>query len=255
MALLEIRGLSKYFGGLAAIHRLDLDVHKGEMVGLIGPNGAGKTTLFNLISGLHQPTEGTISFKGQNIVGKRMDIIAKKGVVRTWQQTTILLQQMTALENVLVGFHLHVKSGFLKSMFNTVSSQNEENEIQEKAIEILEFMGMGSLKNEIARNLPHGYQRSLGVATALAANPELVLLDEPITGMNPTESLTMMGAIRKILERGITVVVVEHDMKAVMTTCERIVVLNFGKKIAEGKPEEIRKDKDVIKAYLGTRAW
>jgi branched-chain amino acid transport system ATP-binding protein len=254
MAFLEIRGVSKYFGGLAAIDCLDLDVYKGEIIGLIGPNGAGKTTLFNVISGFYQPTEGTISFKGENLVGQRMDIIAKKGVVRTWQQTSALLHHMTALENVLVGFHLHVKSGFLKSIFNTISSQNEENEIKGKAIEILEFMGMGSVKNEIAGNLPHGHQRSLGVATALAANPELFLLDEPITGMNPTESLTMMATIRKILERGITVVIVEHDMKAVMTTCERIVVLNFGKKIAEGKPEEIRKDKDVIKAYLGTRA-
>jgi len=253
MAILEIRKVSKNFGGLAALSHLDIDMHKGELTGLIGPNGAGKTTLFNVISGFYQPTSGVISFRSENILGQRMDKIAKRGIVRTWQQTSALLHNMTALENVMVGHYVHSKSGFWKSIFNTSSYQREDREVREKSLDILEFMGILSARDELAKNLPHGYQRSLGVAVALAASPELLLLDEPVTGMNPTESTAMMTKIQKIIDKGITVILVEHDMKVVMNICERIIVLNFGKKIAEGKPEEIRKDKDVIKAYLGTR--
>jgi len=255
MAILEIRGVRKCFGGLAALDHVDIDVRKDELVGLIGPNGSGKTTLFNVISGFYQPNEGTVFFKGENIVGQKIDKIVKKGIVRTWQQTSALLHNMTVLENVMVGHHLHFRSGFWKSIFNTTASQKEDKEVKEKSMEILEFMGIASVRNELAKNLPHGHQRSLGVAVALAANPELLLLDEPVTGMNATESFAMMATICRIQDRGITVVLVEHDMKVVMNTCGRIVVLSFGKKIVEGKPEEIRKDKDVIKAYLGTRRY
>ena len=250
MALLEIRDLSQHFGGVAAVNRLSLDVFDSEILGLIGPNGAGKTTLFNVISGFYAPSTGTVAFKGETVSGLRPDEIAGKGIGRTFQQT-VLFMRSTVFENVVTGFHMGYTSSLMHQFLHTRSARDEENGIKKKAAQILEFMGLGALKDEVAQNLPHGHQRTLGICVALAANPEVLLLDEPLTGMNPTETLTTLDHIRQLKERGITIIIVEHNMKAVMSLCERLVVLNYGEKIAEGTCEEIQENKAVIEAYLG----
>ena len=251
MPLLEIRNVSKYFGGLEAVGNVDFDVDQGEIKGLIGPNGAGKTTLFNVISGVYHPTSGRVVFKGKDIAHLKPHAIAKMGLVRTFQATT-LFNSFSVLKNVLAGYHLHSKVNFWGALFNTPATVKRERDIEKKAMEILEFMGLSKYKDELASNLPHGYQRALGISIALAAEPELLMLDEPVTGMNPEETMEMMGVINKIRDRAITVLLIEHDMRVVMDLCERITVLNFGKKLAEGPPEKIRKNKDVIEAYLGS---
>jgi branched-chain amino acid transport system ATP-binding protein len=250
VTLLEIRDLSQHFGGVAAVSRLDLDVFDSEILGLIGPNGAGKTTLFNVISGFYAPSTGTVALKGETVSGLRPDEIAKKGIGRTFQQT-VLFMRSTVFDNVVTGFHMNYTSGLMNQFLHTRSAKEEEKGIRKKAAEILEFMGLSALKDELAQNLPHGHQRTLGICVALAANPQLLLLDEPLTGMNPTETLTTLDHIRQLKERGITIIIVEHNMKAVMSLCERLVVLNHGEKIAEGKCEEIQDNKAVIEAYLG----
>ena len=250
MPLLEIRSLTKYFGGLAAVNDLNMDVNESEILGLIGPNGAGKTTLFNLINGFFPSTGGEIRFKGEVISGLKAHEIAKKGIGRTFQQS-VLFMESRVLENVFTGFHLNYRTGILSQFLHTRQARKESREIQQKAFEILDFLGLASLKDELAKNLPHGHQRVLGVSVALACKPKLLLLDEPVTGMNPQETENMIDIIGQLRERGITIVVVEHDMKAVMSLCDRIVVLNYGKKISEGPPEEIQENKEVIEAYLG----
>jgi len=251
MALLEVRGLTKYFGGLAAVSELDFDVNQGEILGLIGSNGAGKTTAFNLISGFYRPNKGKIIFKGHSITGLRPYKIAALGVVRTFQQTALLNDQ-TVSQNIAMGLHLDQKTGFFASLFNTHSARRERERIQQRTTEILEFMGLAEVKDELATNLPHGFQRLLGVSMALATNPELILLDEPVTGMNAEETMTMMSLVRDIRQQGVTVLLVEHDMSAVMNTCDRIVVLSFGRKIADDVPERIRENNEVIESYLGS---
>jgi branched-chain amino acid transport system ATP-binding protein len=250
MRLLEVRELTKTFGGLAAVSNLGFAMDEGECLGLIGPNGAGKTTCFNLISGFLQPTKGRIFFKGENITGLKPYVVVKRGLVRTFQLTT-LFHNASVLDNVMVAFHRHAKIGFFDALFNTSKGQNREDQLHERAMEILDFMGLAPMKDELAINLPHGHQRSLGVAVALAVGPELMMLDEPVTGMNNEESLHMMSLIDRIRESGVTILLVEHDMKVVMGLCDRIVVINFGRKIAEGTPEEIRANPQVIEAYLG----
>lgn len=250
MALLEIRALYRYFGGLTAINDLSLDVFDSEILGLIGPNGAGKTTLFNVISGFLQPTQGTVTFKGKEISGLKSHEIASIGIGRTFQQSTLFMGS-TVFENVFTGFHLGYETGLLGQFLHTPGARKEEEYIAHKALEILEFMDLISIKEELAGNLPHGHQRLLGICIALTANPVLLLLDEPVTGMNPKETETTLGLIKQLRKRGITLIVVEHDMKAVMSLCDRIVVLNYGQKIAEGLPEEIRENRSVIEAYLG----
>jgi branched-chain amino acid transport system ATP-binding protein len=248
--MLEIRGLTKYFGGLSAVNNLDMTVNQGEIVGLIGPNGAGKTTVFNLITGFIRPTKGQIIFEQSDITGQPTHSIADKGIVRTFQLNAFL-QDMTVLQNALVSCHLHPKVGVWEAILNIPGYRKKEQYACDHAMDILQFLGLDSVKDELAQNLPHGHQRLLGIAMALSANPKLLLLDEPLAGMNAAEVRESLTFVNKIRSAGTTVLLVEHNMRAVMELCDKIVVINFGCKIAEGLPEEIRRNKDVIESYLG----
>ena len=249
MPLLEVDRLTRRFGGLSAVSDLSFAVEEGEIRGLIGPNGAGKTTTFNVITGFYRPTGGRILYRGEVISGLSTNQIAKRGLVRTFQHTT-LFQEFTAFKNVLVGCHLHARVNPLSAVFG--AGHAAERRIEDRAREILAFMGLTERRNELAAELPHGLQRALGMAVALAADPKLLLLDEPFTGMNPEETRRMMELVRRVRERGVTLLLVEHDMQAVMGLCDRITVLNFGGLLTEGTPEQVRNDPDVIEAYLGT---
>ncbi len=246
MALLKTESLTKYFGGLAAVNNLSFEVNEGEIRGLIGPNGAGKTTIFNLVSGLHKPTSGKILYQDEDISGLRVSQVASRGLVRTFQGTT-LFQELSVVDNVLIGQHLQIDSSLLSRAFGHARTARDIA----NALEILEFLELAERKDELAMNLSHGHQRALGVAVALAAEPKLLMLDEPFAGMNPEETHRMMGHLTKVRERGITLLLVEHDMQAVMGLCDYITVVNFGELLSEGLPEEIRADQDVIEAYLG----
>lgn len=248
--LLELQGLTKYFGGLVAVNNVSLSIKRGEIVGLIGANGAGKTTLFNIISGVYPPSRGRVLCKGEDITGLKPHRVAQKGVVRTFQLTS-LFREETVLQNILLGFHLTARPSLWEALFNTASKASQEKRLLEKALEIVEFMGLSQVRNELAKNLPYGDQRALGIAIALGVSPELLMLDEPVSGMNPEETRLMMDRIRRIHERGITLFIVEHHMKMVMGICERVCVQNFGVKVAEGSPEEISKNDEVIACYLG----
>jgi branched-chain amino acid transport system ATP-binding protein len=251
MALLELQKLTKTFGGLTAVGELDMFVDKGEIVGLIGPNGAGKTTVFNAISGVYGPTAGRVLFKGEDITGLKPHAVAKRGLTRTFQLTTIF-GELTVLENIRLGSHLISGISFWPAVFNTLKMRKREKELLNKAAELADFMGLGQWQHESAKNLSHGHQRALEMAIALVAEPELLLLDEPVAGMSMEETADMMKKIRAARDRGVTVLLVEHDMKLVMDVCTRICVLNFGTKLAEGNPKEICSNKDVIAAYLGS---
>ena len=252
MALLELNNVSKLFGGLAAISGLNMVINEGEIVGLIGPNGAGKTTTFDVITGELRPNEGSVVFDGRRISGLKPNQVASLGIVRTFQSVT-LFPGYSVLENTLVGLHLESDIGFVEAILNTRSNRRKELSLYNRATEVLDFIGLLEMLDELAENLPQGLQRKLGIAIGLAARPKVFLLDEPLTGMNAQETSEMIETIRQIRDRsGTTIVVVEHNMKAVMSLCERLVVINFGKKIAEGIPEEIQTNKDVIEAYLGS---
>jgi len=251
MVLLETSNLTKNFGGLRAVSDLNLQVHQGEILGLIGPNGAGKSTVFNLINGFLSPTRGEVAFKGENITRFPPHRIAERGLARVFQGN-VLFQNFTSMENLLIAFHLHTKVGYWESFLARTSSRVKEMELREKAIELLEFVGLSQQADTPVLSLPHGYQRILGVAIALAVEPDLLALDEPVTGMNAEEISAMESMIRAIRdEKGITIIIVEHNMKTVMRLCDRIAVLNHGMKIADGSPKAIVENPDVITAYLG----
>ena len=246
--ILEVDGLVKRFGGVTAVDGLDLEVRPGEIRGLIGPNGAGKTTTFNAISGFYSPDAGRIRYRGEDLAGLPMHRVAAKGLVRTFQHATLFLE-MRVWENIEVGCHIHVRPNPLESLFRPRASWARADERVE---ELLAFFGLGAHRDSLAAELPYGQQRALGMAVALAARPEMLLLDEPFAGMNPEETRRMMELVSQLRERGLTVLLVEHDMQAVMGLCDRITVMDFGKLLAEGKPEEIRSDPRVVQAYLGS---
>lgn len=250
MAVLEVKRLTKHFGGLAALNNIDFDVNRGEILGLIGPNGAGKTTLFNVVSGVFKPTAGSVIFEGENISGLRPSEIAKRGIIRTFQ-ANILFPDLTVTQNVMVGHHLQTRANFFGFLFNSSTAREDDEKAKSDATKILDFCGLSGVHDELARNLPHGHQRLLAIAMTLAGKPKLLLLDEPVTGMNAEEASNTVELVRKLRETGITVVIVEHTMRVVMNLCERIVVLHFGEKLAEGTPEQIQSNQAVIEAYLG----
>jgi branched-chain amino acid transport system ATP-binding protein len=247
--ILEINGLTKFFGGLKAVYEFNMSVNKGEIVGLIGPNGAGKTTVFNLITGVLRPTAGKIIFDGENITGKKPHIVAEMGIGRTFQLNP-LLADYTVLDNIVASFNLRPRSSLLDIYFNTATYRQNEEDISNQSLEILKLVGLDKIKDEMAKNLPHGYQKMLGMGRALAVNPKLLLLDEPLAGMNPDEIDFTMTAITKTRQKGVTIVLVEHNMQ-IMDLCDHVVVISFGQKIAEGTPKEVRENKEVTQAYFG----
>ncbi len=249
-SILRTEAVSMHFGGVAAVDELTMEIPEGEIRGLIGPNGAGKTTSFNLISGALKPTSGRVYFREKVISGMDAASVAALGVVRTFQRPA-LFGDFSVLRNVMIARHLHAQESIFQAVFGSGMSMEAENE--KIALEILKFIGLDKFAQQDAANLPYGHQRALNVAAALATEPKVLLLDEPVAGMNPVETETMTKLIRRLRdERGITIVLVEHDMRTVMGVCERVTVLDFGKKIAEGSPREIARNSKVIEAYLGS---
>ena len=252
-AILRVSGLTKRFGGLTAVDNASFEVTRGEVFALIGPNGAGKTTLFNCITGIYAPTLGSVVFDGKEIAGTKPHTVANLGIARTFQNIH-LFDYMTALDNVRIGRHVRMHAKLWDSLFKTPFARREEEDVTDKAMALMEFMGIAAYAHDYARNLPYGQQRRLEIARALATDPKLLLLDEPAAGFTPQEKVELMRLVDKILGEGITVFLIEHDMKVVMGISRNIAVLDHGERIALGSPEEIRRDPRVIEAYLGKSA-
>ncbi len=254
MALIETRAVTKRFGGLTAVDNMEFVIEPGQMVSIIGPNGAGKTTFFNTLTGIYRPEEGSILFNGHSLIGLRPDKIASLGITRTFQNIR-LFGSMTVIENILVGMHYRLKQSAAGALAQSAAFRKEEGEAHRRAEELMNYVGLHGVANELASSLPYGAQRRIEIARALASKPLLLLLDEPTAGMNPKETSEAIQLFRRIRdELGITILLIEHDMHVVMEISERISVMDYGRKIAEGSPEEIRSNSRVIEAYLGRGA-
>jgi branched-chain amino acid transport system ATP-binding protein len=254
MTLLHTTNVVKRFGGLVAVNKMSFNLEKGEIVSIIGPNGAGKTTFFNTLTGIYQPEEGQINFNDKSLLGLRSDQIAERGISRTFQNIR-LFNNMTVLENILVGMHVHLRQSPIETLLRLPAFNNEEDASEKRAEELMNYVGLKNVGNELAKNLPYGDQRRVEIARALAADPLLLLLDEPTAGMNPLETEDAIKLFRRIRDdKNVTVLLIEHDMRVVMNISERISVMDYGEKIAEGSPAEIRANPRVVEAYLGRGA-
>jgi len=252
-SLLELSGVGKHFGGLTALSDVSLHIKQGEIYGLIGPNGAGKTTLFNILTGLYQLDAGSFTFAGSAYTRCKPHLLAQAGIARTFQNIR-LFANMTALENIMVGRHLRTHTGLWGALTRNAAARSEERAVKERAHELLRYVGINRPSQTLAKNLSYGEQRRLEIARALATDPKLLALDEPAAGMNATETESLKSLLQTIRTSGITILLIEHDVKLIMNLCNRIAVLNYGEKIAEGQPEEIRNNPAVITAYLGSAA-
>jgi branched-chain amino acid transport system ATP-binding protein len=249
--MLRVEALTKNFGGLAAVNAVDLSIDQGELVGLIGPNGAGKTTFFNLLTGYIRPTLGKVIFEGKDLTGKKPHTVASRGIIRSFQQDNVFAD-FTVLENVQLATHLNSGVNFWQTVLKTPGARRCEDAISQDAKGILELVGIPHLAGVTAGSLPHGHKRMLGIAIALACRPKLLLLDEPLAGMNVAEVDDTIALVRRLWESGLTILLIEHNMRAAMSVCQRFHVLSFGRKIAEGTPDEIKNNPEVVRAYLGT---